>query len=98
LGGRYSRRYRQIPEWVRRGVLRKLAAWLPSGRHNRLMDLARYAKRFVLADELDWRQQYRFFLALADDNVLAALERRHPSLGGLDRVLAAEDSGDELLR
>jgi asparagine synthase (glutamine-hydrolysing) len=98
LGGFYARRYGQIPEWARRRLLPKLAAWLPSGRQNRLMDLARYTKRFIISDGLDWREQYRLFLALADDDVLAALRRRGLPVGGLDRVLAAENGSDELLR
>jgi asparagine synthase (glutamine-hydrolysing) len=98
LGGLYSRRYGQVPEWARRHLLPKLAALLPSGRQNRLMDLARYAKRFILANALDWREQYRLFVALADDEVLGALCRRRLPTGDFDRVLAEENGGDDLLR
>ncbi len=47
LGDHYSNKYRRIPGWARRQVLARLAHLLPSGRQNRLMDLSRYAKRFI---------------------------------------------------
>jgi asparagine synthase (glutamine-hydrolysing) len=100
LGGHMGRRYNVIPRWAREHLLPSLARALPSGRQNRLMDLARYAKRFIHAHGLDWREQYRTYVALADREVLGAIRsgsfRAQPD--GLDRALAAESSDDELLR
>ncbi|HEX6996393.1 MAG TPA: asparagine synthase (glutamine-hydrolyzing) [Gammaproteobacteria bacterium] len=100
LGSHYGRYYERIPPWLRRRVLPLLAHALPSGRQNRLMDLGRYAKRFIRADGLDWRQRYKLYIALADDAVLAALQRARsgPPADGFDAVVGEEESTDELLR
>lgn len=100
LGPHYGRYYERIPSWLRRRVLPLLARALPSGRQNRLMDLGRYAKRFIRANGLDWRQQYKLYIALADEAVLAALQRARngPPTDGFDAVVGEETSTDELLR
>jgi asparagine synthase (glutamine-hydrolysing) len=100
LGAHYGRRYAKLPAWARRGLIPKFARLLPSGRQNKLMDTARYAKRFIRASTLDWREQYRLYVALADAEALAALGIAGPIGGatGLDRILASERSDDELLR
>ena len=72
LGDHYLRRYRRVPGLLRKSVLPGLAKFLPSGRQNRLMDLARYAKRFVRADQLGWRERYAYFLAIADAEMLTS--------------------------
>ena len=100
LGDHYLRRYRRVPGVLRNGVLPGLARFLPSGRQNRLMDLARYAKRFVTADQLDWRERYAYFLAIADGDMLGSLLGADTAgeTTGLARIAAAESSDDELLR
>jgi asparagine synthase (glutamine-hydrolysing) len=100
LGAHYGRRYRRIPAWARRTLLPQLARGLPSGRQNRLMDLARYAKRFIRASNLDWREQYKLYVALADREVLGGLLAPAGAQGadGFDAVLAGEMADDELLR
>jgi asparagine synthase (glutamine-hydrolysing) len=99
LGGYYDRRYSRLPAFARRHVLPQIARALPSGRQNRLMDLARYAKRFVRANGLDWREQYKLYVALLDREMLTALHARS-AVGpdGFDRILATERSDDELVR
>jgi asparagine synthase (glutamine-hydrolysing) len=100
LGGHLNRRYNLLPQWARKHVLRPLARALPSGRQNRFMDFARYAKRFIHANGLDWREQYRMYVGLAERDVLGKLHGGAPGAGldGLDRVLADEAAADELLR
>jgi asparagine synthase (glutamine-hydrolysing) len=98
LGGHYNRRYNRLPQWARRHLLPQLARVLPSGRKNRWMDLARYAKRFIGANALGWREQYRLYVALAERGVLDELRIGPAGADGFDRVLAAETSEDELLR
>ena len=99
LGGHYTRRYNSLPGWARRTLIPRLVKALPSGRQNRLMDIARYAKRFVLAHELDWREQYKLYVALADRDVVERLATGSaPTAEGFDRILAAETGSDELLR
>jgi len=64
------------------------------------MDAARYAKRFVQSEKLDWRDRYQYYLAIASDSLLDnLLTGRNESRGnGLRRIAMLEDSGDELLR
>jgi asparagine synthase (glutamine-hydrolysing) len=99
LGEHYASRYRLLPGWMRHGVLDRLAEALPSGRQNRALDLARYAKRFVRASELSWRDQYRLFVEILSRDGLANLllgDVTGPD--GFDRVAAAESGDDVLLR
>ena len=73
LGDSYTRRYQRLPSWLRHQFVRPLAEALPSGRSSRLMDLARYAKKFVRASELPWAQQYREFIEICSRERLASL-------------------------
>jgi asparagine synthase (glutamine-hydrolysing) len=98
LGEHYGRRYRRIPAWLRRGLLAPLARRLPSGRQNRAMDLARYARRFIQAGELDWRGQYRHYLEICTPQAVAELTGAAAATTGFDRVLAEENADDALLR
>ena len=102
LGDHYNRRYQRVPKWCRTRLLPQIAELLPSGRQNRLMDMARYAKRFIEAGALDWRGRYALYLSIADRSTVAALVSGHDLSGdtdnGLTRTVAAEASEDELLR
>ena len=100
LGDHYFRRYRRIPAVLRENVFPSLVRFLPSGRQNRLMDLARYAKRFVAAGRLGWRERYAYYLAIADNDMLAALlgGSQDQSGNGLEMLASGEQSDDELLR
>ena len=100
LGDHYNRRYQKVPGWCRSHVLPQLAKLLPTGRQNRLMDLSRYAKRFIQAGGMGWQERYRYFLAIANDDVVESL-LKHASVSGRNgfaTVAAAETSTDELLR
>jgi asparagine synthase (glutamine-hydrolysing) len=103
LGEHYQRRFRRLPGWVRQQVVQPLARALPSGRQNRVMDLARYARKFIQASDLSWQAQYRLYIEiLARDQVAGLLVGGGPPeagfLDGFDRVLADETSEDALLR
>jgi asparagine synthase (glutamine-hydrolysing) len=98
LGDHYGARYRKVPAWLRRGVLRPLARLLPAGRQNRMADLARYAKRFIEADELDWRAQYRRYLEICARDQVAALMTDQPASDGFDRIASEQQASDPLLR
>lgn len=99
LGDSYTQRYRRLPSWLRKSVVRPLAETLPSGRSSRLLDLARYAKKFVRASELPWFAQYREFIEICERDRLATLLMQ-PMEGsdGFDRMAAEESAGDPLLR
>jgi asparagine synthase (glutamine-hydrolysing) len=100
LGDHYSQRYRRVPRWARAHIMPVIASLLPSGRQNRMMDLARYAKRFIQADDMDWRERYRFYLSIADDESLNGLLPNCPPVesNGFATAAAQESSDDELLR
>ena len=100
LGGHYDRRYQHVPAWFRTRLLPQIARLLPSGRQNRLMDMSRYAKRFIQAGQLDWRERYAYYLAIADDNVVEGLLGQLGSsrTNGLAKAAREEASSDELLR
>jgi len=100
LGDHYDRRYQQVPAWCRQHVLPQIAKLLPSGRQNRLMDMSRYAKRFVQAGQLDWRERYCFYLAIANEDVVNGIldQSSAGARNGLADVAAAECSNDEFLR
>lgn len=102
LGDHYSRRYEKLPRWCRQGVLPKLAQMLPSGRQNRLMDISRYAKRFIQAGQMHSQDRYAFYLSIADAETLDSLiENGGMDCGGQNGLLRAarsEESEDELLR
>lgn len=100
LGDYYSSRYGKVPGWVRERLVRPLATHLPSGRQNRWMDLSRYARTFVRAAALPWREQYKLFIALEEQAVLERLlgDASLAEPDGFDRVLDGESAGDPLLR
>ena len=98
LGDYYDQRYRKVPRWCRSHVMPRIANLLPSGRQNRLMDLSRYAKRFLLGADMDWRERYRYFLAIADDEVIDSLLSASAGDDGFRAAAAAETSDDGLLR
>lgn len=100
LGDHYNDRYQRVPRWCRNHVLPQIARLLPSGRQNRLMDLARYTKRFIQAGDMDWRQRYRFYLSIAKDDVVTSLLQHDLSgiSNGFESVAKEEHSEDDLLR
>jgi asparagine synthase (glutamine-hydrolysing) len=99
LGEFYSKRYRKIPGWIRRQIVAPLAGSLPSGRQSRVMDLARYTRKFVAASDLTWDEQYRAYVEICDRGRLAALLTGGAAgVGGFERICAMEQADDALLR
>ena len=99
LGDHYGRRYRRVPAWVRGRIIKPLAGALPSGRQSRLMDLSRYAKKFLQASELPWQEQYRLYVEICSaENVAALVLGETGGPDGFDRALRAEHATDPLLR
>jgi asparagine synthase (glutamine-hydrolysing) len=99
LGDYYGRRYQQLPAWLRNRVLRPFAEALPSARSSRVMDLARYAKKFIRANELPWSGQYREFIEICSRERMAQLLLQDSGAGdGFDAVTAQETARDPLLR
>ena len=99
LGDHYARHYKRLPRWLRGQVLRPLASALPSGRQNRVFDLARYAKRFIQASDLSWADQYTLYLEICSKaRVQELLLGRQTGATGFDKIIAAETAVDPLLR
>ena len=99
LGHHYQQRYERLPRWLRQRVLQPLAELLPSGRSSRLLDLARYGKKFIRASALPWAEQYREFIEICSRRQLASLlVKGAGATDGFDRIAAEENADDALLR
>jgi asparagine synthase (glutamine-hydrolysing) len=99
LGDHYAQRFHRLPRWVNRRVLRPLAELLPSGRQNRVLDFARYAKRFIQASDLSWGEQYSLYLEICSRARVQELFLNGETVAdGFDRIVAAETADDALLR
>ncbi|MEX2496042.1 MAG: asparagine synthase (glutamine-hydrolyzing) [Woeseia sp.] len=100
LGDHYGGMYSKVPNWLRQKVVQPLAAQLPSGRQNRWMDLSRYARSFVRAASLPWREQYKLFVALQEQSMLDSLLAGDSltDRDGFQRILDGENAKDPLLR
>ena len=104
LGEYYGRHYSRLPQWLRRSVLSPIAKRLPSDRHSPLLNLSRYARSFILSNELPFEDRYRSYiqvfgreekdrLLLAQSNVGAdAISRAFDAAGGdaLGRLAAVD--------
>jgi asparagine synthase (glutamine-hydrolysing) len=73
LGEYYDAAYRRIPSWVRTGVLQKLAPYLPSDRHSKVLNTARLLRSFVLSAELPHQERYRRYVEVFGSSALKAL-------------------------
>jgi asparagine synthase (glutamine-hydrolysing) len=100
LGDHYGALYAKVPSWLRQNVVQPLASRLPSGRQSRWMDLSRYARSFVGAAALPWREQYKLFIALQEHSVLDAMivDDSLSDRDGFERILDGESASDPLLR
>lgn len=100
-GDHYGSMYARIPRGLRNYVVSPLVNRLPSGRQNKLMDLCRYARSFVRASSLPWRDQYKYYLAIQDRTMLESMLGEAAGDGsgdGFDRVIDSETASDPLLR
>ncbi len=99
LGDHYGRRYERLPGWMRGRIIKPLAGLLPSGRQSRIMDLSRYAKRFLQSSDLPWQARYRLYVEICGSTRLAALVPGAPAVAdGFARALAEESAIDPLQR
>ena len=67
LGEYYGDRYRRVPGWIRNSILSPIASRLPSDRHSPLLNLSRYAKSFILTNELPFEERYSRYVGVYSD-------------------------------
>ena len=73
LGEYYGARYNRLPRWLRTHALTPLARSLPSDRHSPLMNLSRYARSFILNNELPFEERYRSYVQVFSPEQLERL-------------------------
>ncbi len=99
LGGYYGRQYARLPLWFRRSVLSPIARRLPSDRHSPLMNFSRYARSFILSNELSFEDRYRSYIQVFGRREREAL--LHATMDGADDAITrafGRAQGDSLSR
>ncbi|MCC2867969.1 MAG: asparagine synthase (glutamine-hydrolyzing) [Candidatus Accumulibacter phosphatis] len=99
LGGHYARRYRRLPEWLRRSA-GFAARHLPADRHSGMLNTLRLAKGFLASAEMTADERYRSYLQVLNREAVAALLIEPGKAGPdpLERAFAAAGNEDELNR
>ena len=100
LGEYYGQYYNCLPRWLRRNILTPLAHVLPSDRHSPLLNLSRYARSFMLSNELSFEERYRSYVQVFSRMQQSRL-LQEPSNNGADSlgtVLSEVGHGDALRR
>jgi len=105
LGEYYRGYYNRLPGWLRRHVLSPVARVLPSDRHSPMMNLSRYARSFILANDMEFEERYRAYLSVFSrehrDRLLGAAPTNDVQKQGtdaLDRAFAATSGADQMRR
>jgi asparagine synthase (glutamine-hydrolysing) len=98
LGAYYDRWMSIVPKGVTKHVLMPLARTLPSDRHSTLLNLARYARSFILAQGLDKQTRYRQYVGVFSDRSLDRLlvENNGAPANALVRAFDGITSSDDL--
>ncbi len=76
LGEYYGNYYNKIPQWMRKSILAPLANKLPADRHSALLNLSRYARSFILSNELSFEERYRNYVQVFNKDVISQLLKR----------------------
>ncbi len=100
LGEYYGSRYNRLPRWLRTHALTPLARSLPSDRHSPLLNLSRYARSFILANEMPFDERYRSYVEVFSPEQLDRL-MAHPAAdpaGALRRAFDAVSDADPVNR
>lgn len=100
LGEYYGQYYNRLPTWIRRRVLTPLAQLLPSDRHSPLLNLSRYARSFMLSNELSFDERYRTYVQVFSRMQRSRLlqEPCDDEVDSLGAVLLESGNGDALRR
>ena len=100
LGEHYLSRYRLLPRWLRRGVIRPLSSLLPADRHSPLLNASRYARAFLRSSECPFEQRYRSYVQVFGRESLdrLLLASRRGDVDSLDKAFEVATEGDGLSR
>lgn len=100
LGEYYGRYYKMLPAWFRKKILHPLATSLPSDRHTPLMNLARYAKSFILSGELPFEDRYRSYVQVFSDEQRRRIARESvdAEFDAISSAFARARSSDDIHR
>lgn len=98
LGERYVSGYNRLPGALQ-SLFRRVAAYLPSDRHSRLLNISRLARAFVLSTDLSSEQRYRSYVQMFAPEAIAALLKEAPSVDDpIAKVFEQSRSSDFLNR
>ena len=100
LGEYYGEYYNRLPHWIRRHVLTPMAHLLPSDRHSPILNLSRYARSFMLSNELSFEERYRTYVQVFNQMQRSRLlqESGGSDMDTLGTVLAGSKNSDALRR
>ncbi len=99
LGEYYQGKYQRVPAWLRRGLIKPLAAHLPSDRHSPLLNLSRYAKSFILSSDMDFEDRYASYVGVYTAGQASEILGGQKSTGpGAIHEAFAQTAGDPLQR
>jgi asparagine synthase (glutamine-hydrolysing) len=100
LGEYYGQYYNLLPKWLRAGVLAPVAARMPSDRHSALLNLSRYARSFILANELPFEERYRSYVQVFNAGQRRELLHKMPeaTFDALGQAFSSAGQGDAIQR
>lgn len=100
LGEYFYEKYKRIPFWFRKHIMKKIAKRLPSDRHSRLLNLSRYVRAFILSGELSFSERYSSYVEVFNKEELEQilLEPLSDFHGALGMAFDKSDSDDFLNR
>lgn len=100
LDGYYRAAYRRLPAVLRNGLIRPIAAMLPSDRHSPLLNKLRLAKAFIEADGLPFESRYRAFMQVFDQEARTQMlrGRQADSSDSIARAFKSTKSNDPINR
>jgi asparagine synthase (glutamine-hydrolysing) len=100
LGEHYRQYYNRLPAWFRQRVIAPAARMLPSDRHTPLLNLSRYARTFLLANDLPFEERYRAYVQVFSREQCKWLLTAHADndLEALTIAFSQAATGDALRR
>lgn len=100
LGEHYGRYYNLLPKWLRSHVLSPIAKKLPSDRHSPLMNISRYARSYILSNELSFEERYRSYVQVFGEEMRGKLVKSpvNDTYDALSQAFKQASDGDAVSR